>query len=119
MLRIHLMQQCYALSDPAREESLCEIASMRRFARLSLARGSIPDETTILNFRHLLKKHSLAERILETVNKLLVRKGLMLQQGTIVDASRFCRNCSAYAARYSPAGTRIHCFFLGDHGHRS
>ena len=87
MLRIHLMQQWYALSDPAMEESLYEIASMRRFARLSLARGTIPDETTILNFRHLLEKHALAERILETVNKLLVRKGLMLKQGTIVDAT--------------------------------
>lgn len=87
MLRIHLMQQWYALSDPAMEESLYEIASMRRFARLSLARGTIPDETTILNFRHLLEKHALADRILETVNGLLVRKGLMLKQGTIVDAT--------------------------------
>lgn len=87
MLRIHLMQQWYALSDPAMEESLYEIASMRRFARLSLARGSIPDETTILNFRHLLERHALAERILETVNALLVGKGLMLKQGTIVDAT--------------------------------
>jgi IS5 family transposase len=87
MLRIHLMQQWYALSDPAMEESLYEIASMRRFARLSLARGTIPDETTILNFRHLLEKHALADRILETVNALLVRKGLMLKQGTIVDAT--------------------------------
>jgi IS5 family transposase len=81
------MQQWYALSDPAMEESLYEIASMRRFVRLSLARGTIPDETTILNFRHLVEKHSLAERILETVNKLLVRKGLMLKQGKIVDAT--------------------------------
>jgi IS5 family transposase len=87
MLRIHLMQQWYALSDPAMEESPYEIASMRRFARLSLARGTIPDETTILNFRHLLEKHALADRILETVNGLLVRKGLMLKQGTIVDAT--------------------------------
>jgi len=87
MLRIHLMQQWYALSDPAMEESLYEIASMRRFARLSLARGTIPDETTILNFRHLLERHVLADRILETVNALLVRKGLMLKQGTIVDAT--------------------------------
>jgi IS5 family transposase len=87
MLRIHLMQQWYALSDPAMEESLYEIASMRRFARLSLARGTIPDETTILNFRHLLEKHDLANRIFETVRALLVCKGLMLKQGTIVDAT--------------------------------
>jgi IS5 family transposase len=69
------------------EESLYEIASMRRVARLSLAWGTIPYETTILNFRHMLEKHSLAERILETVNKLLVRKGLTLKQSTIVDAT--------------------------------
>ena len=87
MLRIHLMQQWYALSDPAMEEALYEISSMRRFARLSLARGTIPDETTILHFRHLLEKHALAERILATVNGLLVRQGLMLKQGTIVDAT--------------------------------
>ena len=60
---------------------------MRGFARLSLARGTIPDETTILHFRHLLEKHALAERILATVNGLLVRQGLMLKQGTIVDAT--------------------------------
>jgi IS5 family transposase len=55
MLRIHFMQQWYGLSDPAMEEALYEIASMRRFAGLSLAKGAVPDETTILNFRHLLE----------------------------------------------------------------
>ena len=54
MLRIHCLQQWYGLSDPAMEEELYEIASMRQFAGLSLARGTVPDETTILNFRHLL-----------------------------------------------------------------
>src|SRR6478735_11189547 len=58
MLRIHCLQQWYGLSDPAMEEELYEIASMRQFAGLSLARGSVPDETTILNFRHLLEQHS-------------------------------------------------------------
>ena len=87
MLRIHLMQQWYALSGPAMAESLYEIASIRRFDRLSLARSTIPAEATTLNFRHLLEKQSLAERILETMNKLLVRKGLMLKQGTIVEAT--------------------------------
>lgn len=87
MLRIHLMQQWYALSDPAMEESLYEIASMRRFARVSLARDTVPDETTILNFRHLLEKHDLSTRLLQTVNALLVDKGLMLRKGTIVDAT--------------------------------
>ncbi len=49
------MQQGYGLSDPAKEEAIYEIASMRRFAGFSLGSGSIPDETTILNFRHLLE----------------------------------------------------------------
>ncbi len=87
MLRIHLMQRWYALSDPAKEEALYEISSMRRFARLSLARRTIPDETMILHFHYLLEKHALADQILATVNGLLVRQGLTLKQGTIVDAT--------------------------------
>ena len=67
MLRIHCLQQWYALSDPAMEEELYEIASMRQFAGLSLAGGSVPDETTILNFRHLLERHGLAVRIFDAV----------------------------------------------------
>jgi IS5 family transposase len=86
MLRIHLLQQWYALSDPAMEEALYEIASMRQFARLSLLEA-IPDETTILNFRHLLERHSLAVKLLDAVNRHLRGKGLLLRQGTIVDAT--------------------------------
>ena len=86
MLRIHLLQQWYALSDPAMEEALYEIASMRQFARLSLLEP-IPDETTILNFRHLLERHGLAAKLLEAVNRHLQGKGLLLRQGTIVDAT--------------------------------
>src|SRR6201993_4505570 len=67
MLRIHCLQQWYGLSDPAMEEELYEIASMRQFAGLSLARGTVPDETTILNFRHLLEQHGLAREIFDTV----------------------------------------------------
>lgn len=87
MIRIHFMQQWYGLSDPAMEEALYEIASMRRFAGLSLAKGSVPDETTILNFRHLLEKHGLATQIFETVNSYLAGRGLRLSKGTIVDAT--------------------------------
>ena len=86
MLRIHLLQQWYALSDPAMEEALYEIASMRQFARLSLLE-TIPDETTILNFRRLLERHGLAAKLLEAVNRHLRGKGLLLRQGTIVDAT--------------------------------
>jgi IS5 family transposase len=87
MLRIHCLQQWYGLSDPAMEEELYEIASMRQFAGLSLARGSVPDETTILNFRHLLERHDLARELFETVKAHLQEAGLLLRQGTIVDAT--------------------------------
>ena len=86
MLRVHLMQNWFALSDPAMEEALYEIASLRTFARLSLTE-SIPDETTILNFRHLLEENDLAEDMLKVVNALLARKGLLLKRGSIVDAT--------------------------------
>jgi transposase, IS5 family len=86
MLRVHLMQNWFALSDPAMEEALYEIASLRTFAHLSL-NEPIPDETTILNFRHLLEANDLAEDILRVVNALLARKGLLLKRGSIVDAT--------------------------------
>jgi len=86
MLRVHLMQNWFALSDPAMEEALYEIASLRAFAGLNL-REAIPDETTILNFRHLLEEYDLAEDILKQVNAHLTRKGLMLKRGSIVDAT--------------------------------
>ena len=86
MLRVHLMQNWFALSDPAMEEALYEIASLRTFAHLSLGE-SIPDETTILNFRHLLEANDLAEDILKAVNAHLARKGLLLKRGSIVDAT--------------------------------
>jgi IS5 family transposase len=86
MLRVHLMQNWFALSDPAMEEALYEIASLRAFARLSLSEP-IPDETTILHFRHLLEENDLAEDIFAAVNKHLQRKGLLLKKGSIVDAT--------------------------------
>ncbi len=86
MLRVHLMQNWFGLSDPAMEEALYEITPMRVFARLSVSKP-IPDETTILNFRHLLEQNELAAEILRSVNAHLTRKGLMLKRGSIVDAT--------------------------------
>jgi IS5 family transposase len=86
MLRVHLMQNWFALSDPSMEEALYEIASLRAFARLHLGEP-IPDETTILNFRHLLEANDLADDILKAVNAHLARKGLLLKRGSIVDAT--------------------------------
>ena len=86
MLRVHLMQNWFGLSDPAMEEALYEIGSMRMFAGLSMS-GPIPDETTILNFRRMIEEHDLAPDILDRVNAHLSQKGLLLKQGTIVDAT--------------------------------
>lgn len=86
MLRIHLLQNWFSLSDPAMDEALYEITSIRQFARLTLS-APIPEYTTIMNFRHLLEKHQLAAGILETINAYLRDKGLSLRQGTIVDAT--------------------------------
>jgi IS5 family transposase len=87
MLRIYFMQQWYALSDPAMEDALYDIESMRRFAGIDLSSDAIPDESTILHFRHLLEEHELTKRIFEKMNRYLSDKGLFLREGTIVDAT--------------------------------
>ena len=86
MLRIYFMQQWYQLSDPAKEDSLYDIESVRRFAGLDLEQA-IPDETTVLNFRRLLEKHNLTTRLFEQVAGYLEDNGLLLNAGTIVDAT--------------------------------
>ncbi|WP_123003997.1 IS5 family transposase, partial [Escherichia coli] len=86
MLRIHCMQHWYNLSDGAMEDALYEIASMRLFARLSLD-SALPDRTTIMNFRHLLKQHQLARQLFTTINRWLAEAGVMMTQGTLVDAT--------------------------------
>jgi len=87
MLRIHLMQQWYSLSDPAMEDALIEVPTMRRFAGIDLVSERIPDETTILSFRHLLEKHNLGEQIFKTVKAHLKANGMAMKQGTIIDAT--------------------------------
>lgn len=87
MLRIYCLQQWFALSDPAMEESLYDIESMRRFVGIELNEDAIPDETTILHFRHLLERHQLTAALFAEINKHLTERGLMMRQGTIVDAT--------------------------------
>jgi IS5 family transposase len=87
MLRIHLMQQWYSLSDPAMEDALIGVPTIRRFAGTDMISDRIPDETTILAFRHLLEKHSLGEAIFETVKGHLQDRGMAMNQGTIIDAT--------------------------------
>jgi IS5 family transposase len=87
MVRIYCLQQWYNLSDPGAEEALYDITSMRGFAGLELGRDAIPDETTILNFRHLLERHDLTKAVFAAVAEHLEARGAMLRGGTIVDAT--------------------------------
>ncbi len=86
MLRIHCMQNWYSLSDPAMEDALYEITSMRLFAGLSLD-NTIPDHTTIMNFRHLLERKGLARKLFQEINQWLTDAGVLLKEGTLVDAT--------------------------------
>jgi IS5 family transposase len=87
MLRIYFLQQWFNLSDPQAEDAIYDSESMRRFARVELGDDRIPDESTILRFRHLLEKHGLTETIFEAVKDLLEEHRLTLRSGTIVDAT--------------------------------
>jgi len=87
MLRIYFLQIWFNLSDPAAEEAIYDSESMRRFARIELSEDKVPDESSILNFRHLLEEHELTKAMFETINGLLDGKGLLLRSGTIVDAT--------------------------------
>jgi IS5 family transposase len=87
MLRIYFLQIWFNLSDPGAEEALYDSESMRRFARIELSFDKVPDESTILNFRHLLEEHDLTKAMFERINGLMEQKGLLLRAGTIVDAT--------------------------------
>jgi IS5 family transposase len=87
MLRIHFMQQWFGLSDPAMEEALFDVPMYREFAQLPDGIVRLPDESTILRFRHLLEKHGLAAQMFAAVNATLGAKGLMLKTGSVVDAT--------------------------------
>lgn len=86
MLRIYFLQQWYGLSDPEAEDAIYDRRSFQDFLGLDPASDRVPDETRILNFRHLLEKHQLQERFFEIINAHLEKAGLRLQRGTIVDA---------------------------------
>jgi transposase, IS5 family len=87
MLRVHFLQHWYGYSAPAMEDALHDIPALRRFAGLDAGESRMPDETTILNFRHLLEAHQLAESLFQDVVSLLTERGLILREGTIVDAT--------------------------------
>ena len=87
MLKIYFLQQWYNLSDPMMEEEICDKISFQKFLQIDLLADTVPDETTILNFRHLLEAQRLQETFLEIVNALLTERGYFMKKGTIVDAT--------------------------------
>ena len=87
MLRVYFLQQWFNLSDPGAEEALYESPVLRRFAGVDLGRAPAPDESTILQFRHLLEKHDLGGAMLQTMNEYLESRGIRISRGTIVDAT--------------------------------
>jgi len=87
MLRVHFLQLWHNLSDPGTEEALHDRISFQKFVGFDCFGGSVPDESSILRFRHLLEKHKLSCEILKVVNDHLNQHGLVFQAGTIVDAT--------------------------------
>jgi transposase, IS5 family len=87
MLRIYFLQHWFDLSDPAAEDAIYDSESMRRFVGVELGEDTVPDESTILRFRHLLEEHDLTKAIFAEIGAVLEEKGLLLKQGTMVDAA--------------------------------
>ena len=87
MLRMYVAQQCFGLSDESIEDASYYSHTILTFVGIDLGRESAPDATTLLKFRHLLEAKDLTRQIFDTINRHLAEKGLMMREGTIVDAT--------------------------------
>jgi IS5 family transposase len=87
MLRVYFLQQWYGLADEALEDALYDSQAMQGFARIELAAAGVPDATTLLNFRRLLETHDLCKGLFQAINADLAARGLLLREGTLVDAT--------------------------------
>jgi transposase, IS5 family len=87
MLRIHFLQQWYGLADGAREDALYDSQALRGFAGIDLTVASVPQERTILNFRHWLEQHELSQALFAELSAMLEERGLLMRRGTIVEAT--------------------------------
>jgi IS5 family transposase len=87
MLRMYCLQQWFSLSDEAVEDAIYDSQSMREFVGIDLARESVPDATTLLKFRRLLEEHELTKRLFDEIKAHLCEQGLLLREGTMVDAT--------------------------------
>ena len=108
LLRVHFLQQWFALSDEAVEDALHDFQVYRAFAGIDPGTTGVPDATTIQRFRHLLERHDLATALLDTVNALLEARGLMVRRGTLVDAKlvKAPRSTKDQTGMRPPSGTR-------------
>ncbi len=79
-----LLQQWYGLSDPRTEEAMSDSISFRRFVGLSLA-DTVPDHSTLSRFRSQLGNRF--SGLMEALNAQLDARGLIVRQGTLIDAS--------------------------------
>ena len=87
MLRMYVAQQCFGLSDEGIEDAIYDSQAIRGFVGIDLSREGAPDATTLLDFRHLLEQHQLTESIFNAIAHHLAAKGLLLREGSIVDAT--------------------------------
>ncbi|MHA6912378.1 IS5 family transposase [Ralstonia pseudosolanacearum] len=87
MLRIYFLQQWYGLSDEALEDALYDSMALRAFAGIDLAVEAVPDATTLLKFRRMLVEHELTRKLFDEIGIMLCERGLMMKEGTIVDAT--------------------------------
>ncbi|MES8133060.1 transposase, partial [Cutibacterium acnes] len=87
MLRMYIAQNCFGLSDEGIEDALYDSQAIRRFVGIDLGREAAPDATTLLKFRRLLEENNLTAAIFEAINAHLAKRGLLMRQGTIVDAT--------------------------------
>lgn len=87
MLRMYVAQQCFGLSDEGIEDAVYDSQAIRAFVGIDLSREAAPDATTLLKFRRLLEQHDLTRKIFEAITAHLAKKGLLMREGTIVDAT--------------------------------
>ena len=87
MLRMYFVQQWYGLADEAVEDAIYDSQALRNFMDIDLGRHSVPDATTLMGFHHLLEAHDLTQALLAEINAMLNERGLLMSQGTLVDAT--------------------------------
>jgi len=87
MLRMYIVQQCFGFSDEGCEDAIYDSQAIQLFMGIDLARDAVPDATTLLRFRRLLEDNKLTKKIFHAINHHLAAQGVLLKEGTVVDAT--------------------------------